>query len=129
MHPMDITKTRRPKRFIHIFCEISQHMYCNRGEHHQCQCPCHFDTEVLYGTHIAELGYAFYELNKSLKASFLSEEARMERYIKIIRAADGTVDFGGRTPEEVLEAFRPTLSRDYWSRGETMTDLGMGRAE
>jgi len=122
---MDTTETKRPKRLVHIFCEISKHEYCDKGDQDQCKCPCHYDTEVLYGKHIAEFGYSLYQLSRSLRGVGLSEESRQSHYLKLIQAADGTVDLGERTPEDVLAALQPTLSRDYWSRGETMADLGL----
>jgi len=125
---MTTTQTSKPTRLVHIFCEVGEHKYCPRGELIKCMCACHYDTKILCGTAIGEFGFAIYELARSLEASFIDAEDRDEHYLRVIRAADGTVDFGGRTPEGMLAALRGTLERaaeGYWSRGKTMVDFGL----
>lgn len=125
---MTTTQTAKPQRLVHIFCEVGEHKYCSKGDRDQCKCACHYDTKILYGTGLGEFGFAIYELARSLEASFIDAEDRDDHYFRVIRAADGTVDFSGRTPEGMLAALRGTLERaaeGYWSMGKTLEDFGM----
>lgn len=127
---MDTTQTKRPTRSIHIFCEIDRHEYCSRDRVRDgfCECSCHFDTKISYSKHLGEMAYAFFELERSLKDTPLSQNERQERYLMLIEAADGTVDFEGRSAEGVLAALEGTLQRareGYWSMGQTLEDFGM----
>jgi len=52
-------------------------------------------------------------------------EARRNRLVDVISAAENVMDFKGYTVEEVADRAELSLARDYWSLRETAEDFNL----
>lgn len=117
-------KRQKPNVSVTILCASELHGYCGISHLDYCACLCHSNvstTKVDVGT----FSYILWDVQNSLAARKETAEVQDSQLMEIINATEPYFDFEIADNARFLDALRPSFERDYWSRAESLIDIGV----